>query len=432
MVHEIYHEQEALRFLPTLLRQRQSHASVIDGEVQAVIEDVIARGDQALVEYTRRFDGHERPILRFEAAEIRKHAANCPAKVREALQYSAARIAEFHRHCLPQDSAYHDDTGVLLGYRYTPISAAGVYVPGGSAAYPSSVLMNVIPAQIAGVERLVVCTPTPQAEVNSAVMAALDILAVQEVYAVGGAQAIAAMAYGTETIAALDFIAGPGNAYVTAAKKQVFGRVGIDSLAGPSEVTVVADSSANPVWLAADLLAQAEHDPAAQSILITHDSNIAQATKAEVSRQLQALPRGDIARASWAEFGVIIVVQQQESIVSLVDLIAPEHLIIATENPAQIFAQVRHAGSVFLGHYTPEAVGDYTTGPNHVLPTSGRARYASGLSTTSFMKRTTFQQFDAETLAKVAPAAVTLAEAEGLKGHAQSLRLRLDRKCVMP
>ncbi len=412
--------------LQALLQARSGNEDRIADQVAAIIADVRSRGDVALRDYTGRFDGHTRKDFRLSAQEITAATQDCPKPVRKALETAAERIRAFHQKAKPQDWHYTDTTGVRMGYRYTPISAVGVYAPGGLAAYPSSVLMNAIPAQVAGVSRLVLCCPAPQEFLNPAVMAAIELLQLDEVYILGGAQAIAAMAYGTETIDAVDFIAGPGNAYVAAAKKAVFGQVGIDSLAGPSEVTVVADSGADPSHIAWDLLAQAEHDTLAQSILISDSEKLIEAVSQEIEIILQTLPRADIAAASWRDFGATLLVQEIVDAAELVDRIAPEHLILSVAEPEVLFAEVQHAGSIFLGYHTPEAIGDYLSGPNHVLPTSGSARYASGLSTESFMKRSSFQQMDKETLGKIADPAMILAKAEGLDAHQMSLRVRLD------
>ena len=412
--------------LDAVLQARCGNDAKITDQVAEIIADVRARGDAALCDYTQRFDVHQRKNFRLSQQEIAAAAQDCPQPVRAALEIAASRIQAFHEQAKPKDWHYKDATGARIGYRYCPMSAAGVYAPGGLAAYPSSVLMNCIPAKTAGVARLVLCSPAPQQFLNPAVMAAFALLELEEVYILGGAQAIAAMAYGTETIEAVDFIAGPGNAYVAAAKKQVFGQVGIDSLAGPSEVTVVADSGANPCHVAWDLLAQAEHDTLAQSILISDSAELINAVTTEIDTILQTLPRREIAAASWRDFGATILVENQKDAASLVDQIAPEHLILSVAEPEAIFAEVSHAGSVFLGYQTPEAIGDYLSGPNHVLPTSGSARYASGLSTESFMKRTSFQQMDNATLRQIAEPAMVLAEAEGLHAHQMSLQVRLN------
>ena len=412
--------------LQKVLQTRSSHDHDIARKAEAIIADVQARGDAAVQEYTQRFDGHARKNFHLTKAEIAASARECPPEVRTALDFAAKRIRSFHEKAKPQDWEYTDTTGVRMGYRYTPISAAGIYAPGGLAAYPSSVLMNAIPAQVAGVSRLMLCCPAPQEVLNPAVMAAVELLELDEVTILGGAQAIAAMAYGTESIDAVDFIAGPGNAYVAAAKRSVFGQVGIDSLAGPSEVTVVADSGARPNHVAWDLLAQAEHDPLAQSILISDSQELITAVSQEIDTILQTLPRGDIATASWRDFGATVLVQNIADAAILVDQIAPEHLILSVAEPESLCAEIQHAGSIFLGYYTPEAIGDYLSGPNHVLPTSGSARYASGLSTESFMKRSSFQQMNRATLQKIAEPAMALAKAEGLDAHRMSLQVRLD------
>ncbi|NQY81647.1 MAG: histidinol dehydrogenase, partial [Alphaproteobacteria bacterium] len=376
--------------LEEVLKMRQQDDAVVTERVQSIIDDVRLRGDIALREYTARFDGHTPENFRLNSSEIAEAAQQCSPEVREALDFAARRIRAFHERSLPKDLEYTDDDGVRMGYRYRPVSAAGVYVPGGLAAYPSSVLMSCIPAQVAGVARIVLCTPTPNRVRNPAVMAALEILGLREVYIVGGAQAIAVLAYGTESIAAVDFIAGPGNVYVAAAKKYVFGAVGIDSLAGPSEVTVVADGGADPHHVALDLLAQAEHDTRAQSILISDDEALIAGVNREITDLLQFLPRSEIAGASWRDFGVTVLLDDLCDAAKLVDRIAPEHLILSIAEPEALFGGIQHVGSVFLGYHTPEAIGDYLSGPSHVLPTSGSARYASGLSSESFMKRSSF------------------------------------------
>jgi len=342
-----------------------------------------------------------------------------------ALKLAAGRIADFHRGQLPQDRDYADAQGVRLGARWTAVEAAGIYVPGGTAAYPSSVLMNAVPAKVAGVERLVMCVPTPGGALNPLVMAAARIARVDEIYRVGGAQAVAALAYGTASIAPVAKVVGPGNAFVAAAKRRVFGAVGIDMIAGPSEILVVADGANDPAWIAADLLSQAEHDASSQAILITDDEGFAEAVAAAVEVHLSTLPRARIARASWAAHGAIITVAKLADAPALVDRIAPEHLELAVDDPDALLAKVRNAGSVFLGRHTPEAIGDYVAGPNHVLPTARSARFASGLGVLDFMKRSTFVGCTPEGLAAIGPAAVTLAEAEGFDAHALSVALRL-------
>ncbi len=375
-----------------MLAAKRESAADVDGVVARIIDDVAERGDAALVDYTNRFDrvsltaataaprsGRDRGGRRRRSARHR----------RRALRVAAERIEAFHRRQLPSDIDYVDDVGVRLGQRWRPIEAVGLYVPGGTAAYPSSVLMNAIPARVAGVERLAMVVPAPDGVLNPLVLAAARLAGIDEIYRIGGAQAIAALAYGTATIAPVDKIVGPGNAYVAAAKRRVFGRVGIDMIAGPSEILVVADRHNDPSWIAADLLSQAEHDAAAQPILIADDAGFAEAVERAVERHLQMLPRADTARASWRDNGAMIVVSGWDEAVTLIDRIAPEHLELAVEDPDSIARRVRHAGAIFLGRHTPEAIGDYVAGPNHVLPTSRSARFASGLGVLDFMKRTT-------------------------------------------
>ncbi|MGE5268750.1 MAG: histidinol dehydrogenase [Thiohalocapsa sp.] len=411
-----------------LLGMKRESAAEIDDAVAAIIADVAARGDAAVVDYTARFDRVTLTTdrLRLSPAEIAAAAAAAPAETVAALRLAAERIESFHRRQLPQAIDYTDAIGVRLGQRWRPLAAAGLYVPGGTAAYPSSVLMNAIPAKVAGVERLVMTVPTPDGTLNPLVMAAAHLVGIDEIYRIGGAQAIAALAYGTATIAPVDKIVGPGNAYVAAAKRRVFGRVGIDMIAGPSEILVVADAANDPRWIAADLLSQAEHDTAAQAILLTDDADFAAAVEREIARHLQRLPRSEIAAASWHDNGAIILVADLDEAPPLIDRIAPEHLELAVEMPEAAAAQVRHAGAIFLGRHTPEAVGDYIAGPNHVLPTARSARFASGLGVFDFMKRTTIVGCDSAALAALAPAAITLAEAEGLDAHALSLAIRLS------
>ena len=415
------------RFTDFLAAKREVEEDV-DTTVAAILADVRARGDAALIDYTERFDRlHLAPgELRIGAAELAAAEAACPAETLAALRLAADRISDFHRRQKPEDLRYEDAAGMRLGHRWTALAAAGLYVPGGTAAYPSSVLMNALPAQIAGVERLVMVVPTPDGRVNPLVLAAARIAGLEEIYRVGGAQAVAALAYGTETIAPVDKIVGPGNAYVAAAKRQVFGTVGIDLIAGPSEILVVADGANDPSWIGADLLSQAEHDTAAQAVLITDDADFAEAVARAAEVHLQALPRSEIAGASWEAHGAIIVVGSLDEAPGLVDRIAPEHLEIATEAPEAFAERVRHAGAIFLGRHTPEAIGDYVAGPNHVLPTSRSARFSSGLSVLDFMKRTSVIGCGPGALASVGPAAVTLARAEGLDAHALSVTIRLD------
>jgi histidinol dehydrogenase len=410
-----------------LLAAKRESAADVDTAVAAIIDNVIARGDAALVEYTNRFDRVSLTAadLHLTADDIAAGAAAASADTVKALRLAAERIEAFHRRQLPQNIDYTDDAGVRLGQRWRPIEAAGLYVPGGTAAYPSSVLMNAIPAKVAGVGRLVMTVPAPDGVLNPLVLAAAKLVGVDEVYRVGGAQAIAALAYGTDTIDPVDKIVGPGNAYVAAAKRRVFGRVGIDMIAGPSEILVIADRDNDPAWIAADLLSQAEHDTAAQSILITDDRDFAAAVESAVARHLQRLPRTEIAQASWHDNGAIILVRDWDDALPLIDRVAPEHLELAIAEPEALAERVHHAGAIFLGRHTPEAIGDYIAGPNHVLPTARSARFASGLGVLDFMKRTTFVGCDERSLRALAPSAIKLAEAEGLDAHALSLSIRL-------
>jgi len=413
-----------------LLAARAEHDTSVDGVVADIIADVRARGDAAVVAYTNRFDRLDvtAETLRLDDATIDAAAAKVDADTLAALRTAAARITSFHERQRPTDIAYTDDTGVRLGQRHTPVDAVGLYVPGGKAAYPSSVLMNAIPAKVAGVKQLVMTVPTPDGVINPLVMAAARLAGVDAIYRVGGAQAVAALAFGTDTIPAVDKIVGPGNAYVASAKKQVFGVVGIDMVAGPSEILVVADAENDPAWIAADLLSQAEHDEAAQSILITDDAAFAAAVAQAVEGHLSTLPRTDIARASWDRHGALIVIEDLlTQAPPLVDRIAPEHLELAVTDPDTLAARVRHAGAIFLGRHTPEAVGDYVGGPNHVLPTSRGARFSSGLGVADFMKRTNLLGCDPQALAAIGPAAVSLARAEGLQAHGLSVSIRLNR-----
>ena len=415
-------------FAALLAQARETSESVGDA-VAAIIADVRARGDAALCDYTARFDKLDLTPsrLRIAADEIDAAIAEVPATLHAALDVAATRIEAFHRAQMPADLKLTDAEGLTLGMRWNALEAVGLYVPGGKAAYPSSVLMNAIPARVAGVARVAMCVPSPGGALNPLVLAAARRSRVSEIYRVGGAQAVAALAWGTATIAPVDRIVGPGNAYVAEAKRQVFGRVGIDSIAGPSEVVVLADAANDPRRVAVDLLAQAEHDEAAQAILITDSAGFADAVAAAVTAELPTLPRAAIAGASWRDHGAIIVVRDWDEAVALVDRIAPEHLQIMTAAPEALFARIRHAGAVFLGAFCPEAVGDYVAGPNHVLPTGRSARFASGLSVFDFLKRTTWVAADAAALARVGPAAVALAEAEGLQAHARSVALRLGQ-----
>jgi histidinol dehydrogenase len=399
----------------------------VDAAVAEIVTRVAAEGDAALLDYTRRFDRLELSAsgLRVTHEEIAAAVEACPFDLLAAIDFAATRIENFHRRQLPDGYSYEDRVGNRLGLRWTAVAGAGLYVPGGLAAYPSSVLMNAIPGKVAGVERLVMVVPSPDGKLAPAVLAAARRAGVDEIYRVGGAQAIAALAYGTETIRPVDIIVGPGNAYVAAAKRQVFGRVGIDSVAGPSEILVVSDSASDPAWIAIDLLSQAEHDPMARSVLITDDAGFADTVASEVERALAGLPRAAIAGASWRNHGAIITVPDFAAAVPLIDRIAPEHLELAMSDPHALAAKVRNAGAIFLGRHSPEAVGDYVAGPNHVLPTSGAARYASGLGVLDFMKRTTLIHCSAAGIAAIGPSAVTLAEAEGLHAHARSVAVRL-------
>jgi histidinol dehydrogenase len=412
-----------------LLAAKRESAADVDATVAGIIEDVAKRGDAALIEYTSRFDRNELTpeALRLGPAEIAAGANAAPTETVDALRLAAERIESFHRHQLPAPIDYVDAAGVRLGMHWRPITAAGLYVPGGTAAYPSSVLMNAIPAKVAGVERLVMTVPAPDGVLNPLVLAAARLVGIDEIYRIGGAQAVAALAYGTATIKSVDKIVGPGNAYVAAAKRRVFGRVGIDMIAGPSEILVVADRHNDPAWIAADLLSQAEHDAAAQAILVTDSTEFAAAVEAAAASHLEHLPRADIARASWQANSAILLVADWDEAVPLIDRIAPEHLELAIDDAEAFAARVHHAGAIFLGRYTPEAIGDYVAGPNHVLPTARSARFASGLGVLDFMKRTTIVGCDAASLDLLAPAAICLAEAEGLDAHALSLALRLGR-----
>jgi histidinol dehydrogenase len=418
----------AERFNAFLGTKREA-AEDVEAVVRAIIADVAARGDRALVDYTKKFDGLDlgKVGIRVSEKEIDQAAAAADKKARAALEFARDRIEAHHRRQLPKDELYTDPIGVELGHRWTPVEAVGLYVPGGTAAYPSSVLMNAVPAKVAGAERIVITVPAPKGELNPLVLAAAKLAGVHEIYRVGGAQAIAALAYGTATIAPVAKIVGPGNAYVAAAKRLVFGRVGIDMIAGPSEVLVLADGGADPDFIAADLLAQAEHDESAQPILVTDDAKLAEAVERAVARQLQSLPRADVAGPSWRDFGAVIVAGKLEEAIPLVDRIAPEHLQLIGADAEKLSGRIRNAGAIFIGAHTPEAIGDYVGGSNHVLPTSRSARFASGLGVLDFMKRTSILKCGPEQLKKLGPAAVALGEAEGLEAHARSVRMRLDR-----
>jgi histidinol dehydrogenase len=411
-----------------LLAMKREVSEDVDEAVRAILEEVAARGDDALIAYTSRFDGLNLTPgrLRVPDEELEAAAQRCAPEALEALALAKERIEAYHGRQRPADMRMTDSLGVMLGWRWTALESVGLYVPGGTASYPSSVLMNAVPAKVAGVPRVVMVVPTPRGETNPLVLAAARLAGVDEVYRVGGAQAVAALAYGTATIAPVAKIVGPGNAYVAAAKRRVFGQVGIDMIAGPSEVLVLADGTANPDWVAADLLAQAEHDSAAQSILVTDSPTLADAVEAAVGRQLATLPRAEIAGASWRDFGAIILVERLLDAIPLVDRLAPEHLEIEAEGAEELAAGVRNAGSIFLGGHTPEAIGDYVGGPNHVLPTARSARFSSGLGVLDFMKRTSILRCDPEALRALGPAAIALGRAEGLEAHARSVAIRLN------
>ncbi len=421
------HESFAERF-DALVAVKREASSDVDEAVRAIVEDVRRRGDAALLDYTKRYDRIDLNEIgmRVRAEEIEAAVAEIDADTKAALMLARDRIAAHHGRQMPQDDRYLDSAGVELGSRWTAVESVGLYVPGGTAAYPSSVLMNAVPALVAGVERIAMVVPTPDGITNPLVLVAAHLAGVSEIYRVGGAQAVAALAYGTDTVAPVAKIVGPGNAYVAAAKRQVFGTVGIDMIAGPSEVLVVADADNDPAWIAADLLAQAEHDASAQSILITDSAEFADAVAEAVETQLAELPRAEIAGASWRDYGAMIVVDDLQSAVPLVDRIAPEHLELAVADPEALFARIRNTGAVFLGRHTPEAIGDYVGGSNHVLPTARSARFSSGLSVLDFVKRTSILRCDSASLRTLANAAVTLAEAEGLDAHGRSVTIRLN------
>ncbi len=412
-------------FAGFLTRKREASVDV-DTTVREIIADVRVRGDDALVALTSKFDRVDLTpaTLRVTAAEIDAAVAASPADVIASLNFARDRIESHHRRQLPKDDHYVDAIGAELGTRWTAVESVGLYVPGGLASYPSSVLMNAVPAKVAGVPRIVMVVPSPNGELNPLVLAAARIAGVEEIYRIGGAQAIAALAYGTKTIAPVVKIVGPGNAYVAAAKRQVFGTVGIDSIAGPSEVLVIADRHNNPEWIAADLLAQAEHDTAAQSILMTDDAEFASAVEAAVARQLAILPRGNIAGESWNVYGATIVLRSLDEAPALADRIAAEHLEIATADADAMAGRIRNAGAIFIGSYTPEVIGDYVSGSNHVLPTARSAKFSSGLGTLDFMKRTSILKLTPQALANLAPHAMTLARAEGLEAHRRSVDVR--------
>ncbi|MCA1286325.1 histidinol dehydrogenase [Salipiger bermudensis] len=412
-----------------LLTAKREDSPDVDDTVAAIIADVRARGDAALVGYTARFDRLELTPerLAFTPEEIEAECARVPDDERAALEKAAERIRAYHVRQMPEDALWTDPDGATLGWRWTPVAAAGLYVPGGLASYPSSVLMNAIPAKVAGVERLCITVPTPDGVVNPLVLLAARIAGVDEIYRLGGAQAIAALAYGTETVAPVDKITGPGNAFVAAAKRRVFGKVGIDMIAGPSEILVIADAENDPEFIALDLMSQAEHDESAQSILVTTDAAFGQAVAAEVERQIEVLERGAIAGASWRDFGAIIVARDLDEAAALSDRVAPEHLELCVADPLALSEKIRHAGAIFLGQWTPEAIGDYVGGPNHVLPTARSARFSSGLSALDFLKRTTLAQMSPQALRAIGPAAEVLATSESLQAHGLSVTARLRK-----
>ncbi|MGR3377102.1 histidinol dehydrogenase [Salipiger abyssi] len=412
-----------------LLSAKREDSPDVDDTVAAIIADVRARGDAALIELTAKFDRLELApgALAFTPEEIDAHCAEVPDAERTALEKAAERIRAYHVRQMPENALWTDPDGATLGWRWTPVSAAGLYVPGGLASYPSSVLMNAIPAKVAGVERLCICVPTPDGVVNPLVLLAARIAGVDEIYRIGGAQAIAALAYGTESVAPVDKITGPGNAFVAAAKRRVFGKVGIDMIAGPSEILVIADSDNDPEFIALDLMSQAEHDESAQSILITDNAEFGQAVAAEVARQLEVLERGAIAGASWRDFGAVIVARDLDEAAALSDRVAPEHLELCVADPLALSEKIHHAGAIFLGQWTPEAIGDYVGGPNHVLPTARSARFSSGLSALDFLKRTTLAQMSPQALRAIGPAAEVLASSESLQAHGLSVTARLRK-----
>ncbi len=418
------------RAFQAFLGAKRESSDDVDAAVRTIIADVRRRGDAALIELTQRFDGLDlaKAGIRVSAAEIAAAVAASDKAALAALELARSRIESHHQRQLPRDERYTDAVGAELGSRWTAVESVGLYVPGGLASYPSSVLMNAVPAQVAGVPRIAMVVPTPRGEINPLVLAAAHMAGVSEIYRIGGAQAVAALAYGTETVQPVAKIVGPGNAYVAAAKRQVFGVVGIDSIAGPSEVLVIADKDNDPEWMAADLLAQAEHDTAAQAILMTDDASLAKRVEAAVARQLADLPRGNVAGASWETFGAVILVRSLDEAPALADRIAAEHLEIATSDPEALAARIRNAGAIFLGAHTPEVIGDYVAGSNHVLPTARSARFSSGLGVLDFMKRTSLLKLDQRALESLGEAAMTLARAEGLEAHRRSVAVRLGKK----
>lgn len=411
-----------------LLGAKREDSPDVDAVVAEIIADVRSRGDAAVLELTAKFDRLEltAETLRFSEAEIDEYCAQVSDEERAALELAADRIRAYHARQMPADDSWTDESGATLGWRWTPVSAAGLYVPGGLASYPSSVLMNAIPAKVAGVERLAIVVPTPDGVANPLVLLAARLAGVDEVYRIGGAQAVAALAYGTKTIAPVDKITGPGNAFVAAAKRRVFGKVGIDMIAGPSEILVIADKDNNPDWIALDLLSQAEHDESAQSLLITDDAEFGQQVAQAVDKRLETLERRAIAGASWRDFGAVITVADLDEAAALSNRIAPEHLELCVADPDGLSEKITHAGAIFLGQYTPEAIGDYVGGPNHVLPTARSARFSSGLSVMEFLKRTTLSKMSLESLRAIGPAAATLAESESLEAHGLSVLARLE------
>jgi histidinol dehydrogenase len=412
-----------------LLGMKREDSPDVDVTVAGIIADVRARGDAAVIDLTAKFDRLELTpeTLAFSAEEMAAEITRVSPEDRAALELAADRIRAYHSRQMPEDAEWQDASGATLGWRWTPVSAAGLYVPGGLASYPSSVLMNAIPAKVAGVERLVIACPTPGGAVNPLVLLAAQLAGVDKVYRIGGAQAIAALAYGTATIQPVDKITGPGNAFVAAAKRRVFGKVGIDMIAGPSEILVIADAGGDPDWIALDLLSQAEHDQSAQAILVTPDAGLAHAVTEAVERQLQVLERREIAGASWRDFGAVIVTRDLDEAAALSNRVAPEHLELCVADAEALSRKITHAGAIFLGHWTPEAIGDYVGGPNHVLPTARSARFSSGLSVLDFVKRTTIARMTPEALAAIGPAAERLAQSESLQAHGLSVRARLDR-----
>ena len=413
----------------TLLNAKREDSPDVDAIVSDIISDVRKRGDEAVIELTSKFDRVDLTpeTLSISPDEIETAIGSVSREDRQALELAADRIRAYHVRQIPDDAEWTDPDGATLGWRWTPVSAAGLYVPGGLATYPSSVLMNAIPAKVAGVGRLAITVPTPDGEINPLVVLAAHLAGVDEIYRVGGAQAIAALAYGTETIAPVDKITGPGNAFVAAAKRRVFGKVGIDMIAGPSEILVIADADNDPDWIALDLLSQAEHDESAQSLLITTDKAFGQAVADAIDKRLQSLERRVIAGASWRDFGAVITVQDLDEAAELSNRIAPEHLELCVADPSGLSEKTIHAGAIFLGQWTPEAIGDYVGGPNHVLPTARSARFSSGLAVMDFLKRTTLSQMSPDALRAIGPAAERLAQSESLEAHGLSVRARLDK-----